>query len=221
MIVSPGALFHRLLDRRADHLAGRLVPHLRAGASLLDVGSGTGHNARALQLRSGGPCLETDVVDFHVVGPGPILFDGSRLAFPDDVVDVCMLAFVLSYTADPAGLLRDAGRVASRRVLLLQSTCRGPWSRTALHCRSWLQGALAFRLCRALGLIPPAKSWLRPRRLFAREEVEAIIAEAGLTLVGVEAEPGFAAAISRDLFILDRRPATGDHPRDSWDFQSL
>ena len=70
MIRSLHAMFHRRLRRRAERLTRRLVPHLPAGARLLDIGSGTGHNARALRVRTGGSCLEADVVDFHVVGGG-------------------------------------------------------------------------------------------------------------------------------------------------------
>ncbi len=204
MIPTPRALFHRLLSRRAGHLARRLAPHIPPGASVLDVGSGTGHNARALRDRIGGACREADVVDFHVVGAGPVLFVGTHLPFPDDAVDVCLLAFVLNFAEDPEALLRDAGRVASRRVLLLQSTCRGPWARAALRGRGWFQGPFAFRLCRATGLIPPARYPLR-RRLLSREQLEAAVAGAGLILERVEPEPGFAS-ISRDLWVLGHPP---------------
>jgi len=207
MIPSPLVLFHRLLSRRAEHLARRLIPHIPPGASLLDVGSGTGHNARALRVGTGGTCLEADVVDFHVVGAGPILFGGTRLPLADDAVEVCLLAFVLSYPENPVALLREAGRVASGRVLVLQSTCRGRWGRVALRARNWLQGPIAFGACRTLGLIPPARSPLLARRLFSRDQLEAVVAEAGLILERVEPEPG-SGSISRDLLVLDR-PATG------------
>ena len=45
------AAFHRRLRRRSGHLAGRIAPHLPAGATVLDIGSGTGHNAEALRAR--------------------------------------------------------------------------------------------------------------------------------------------------------------------------
>ena len=97
-------------------------------------------------------------MDFHVVGGGPVLFDGARLPFADHVFDSCLLAFVLSYPEDPAALLREAGRVASGRVLVLQSSPRGRAGRIALLLRSWAQGWFAFRLCATLGLIPPARA---------------------------------------------------------------
>jgi SAM-dependent methyltransferase len=198
--------FHRRLQRRARHLAGRIGPHLPTGATLLDIGSGTGHNAQALLAWGARTCTEADVVDFHVVGGGPVLFDGARLPFADRVVDACLLAFVLSYTDDPATLLRDAARVASRRVLVLQSIPRGRAGRVALGLRGWVQGRVAFRLCATLRLIPPTPSPLRQRRLLSRERMVDLANLAGLKLARVVPEPGLLGLVSRDLFVLEGPP---------------
>jgi SAM-dependent methyltransferase len=200
------AAFHRRLRRRAGHLAGRIAPHLPAGATLLDIGSGTGHNAEALRARGARTCAEADVVDFHVVGGGPVLFDGARLPFADRVFDACLLAFVLSYADNPAALLREAGRVASRSVLVLQSSPRGRAGRVALRLRGWAQGRLAFRLCAILGLIPPSHSPLRSRRLLPRERVCGLADEVGLRLAQVVPDPGLLGLVSRDLFVLEGPP---------------
>ena len=200
------AAFHRRLRRRAGHLAGRIAPHLPTGATVLDIGSGTGHNAEALRAQGARTCAEADVVDFHVVGGGPVLFDGARLPFADRVFDACLLAFVLSYTDDPAALLREAGRVASCRVLVLQSSSRGRSGRIALRLRGWIQGRVAFWLCATLRLIPPSPAPLRPRRLLSRERVGDFADEAGLRLARVVPEPGLLGLVSRDLFVLEGSP---------------
>lgn len=195
------SFFHRRLRRRAEHLAGRLAGHLPVGASVLDVGSGTGHNAEAIRNRLGMRCVEADVVDFHVVGPGPVVIGGTTLPFGEGEFDACVIAFVLSFVDDPVAMLREASRVAGGRVLLLQSTCRGGWSRACLWVRGRIQGPMAFEACRRLGLIPPVRSPMnRPRRL-NRDELRQIIARAGLVVEAVEPERGFAS-ISRDLFVL-------------------
>ena len=211
MIPFLSTLFHHLMSRRAGSLARRLSPHLPPGASLLDIGSGTGHNAVALRAATGSPCLEADTVDFHVVGPGPIRFDGVRLPLGDGAVDVCLIAFVLNYAADPVALLREAGRVAARRVILVHSTGSGRWSRAALVGRNWWQGWFAFQLARGLGLIPPVRLPRQPNRFFQRERVEEIIARAGLIPTHFEPEPGFAA-ISRDLWIADSPASAPEAP---------
>ena len=145
-------------------------------------------------------------MDFHVVGDGPVLFDGARLPFADGAFDVCLLAFVLSYTDDPAALLREAERVASRRVLILQSSPRGRAGWVALRLRGWAQGRLAFRLCATLRLIPPSPSPLRRRRLLSRERVGELADEVGLRPARVVPEPGLPGLVSRDLFVLEGPP---------------
>ncbi len=200
------AAFHRRLRRRAGHLAGRIAPHLPTEATVLDIGSGTGHNAEALRARGARTCVELDVVDFHAVGVGPVLFDGARLPFADRVFDACLLAFVLRYPDDPAALLREAGRVASRRVLVLQSSPRGRAGRIVLRLRSWVQGQIAFRLCATLRLIPPSQAPLRARRMLSRERVGELADEAGLKLARVVPEPGLLGLVSRDLFVLEGLP---------------
>jgi SAM-dependent methyltransferase len=200
------AVFHERLRRRARHLAGRIAPHLPTGARLLDIGSGTGHNAEALRALGARTCIEADVVDFHVVGGGPVLFDGARLPFADRVFDACLLAFVLSYANDPAKLLREAGRVASRRVLVFQSSPRGRSGRVALGLRGWVQGPVAFQVCATLRLIPHTPSTLRRRRLLSREQMADLAEEAGLRLERVVPEPGLLGLVSRDLFVLEGPP---------------
>jgi SAM-dependent methyltransferase len=200
------AAFHHRLCRRAGHLAGRIAPYLPTGAMVLDIGSGTGHNAEALRAWGARTCVEADVVDFHVVGVGPVLFDGARLPFADRVFDVCLLAFVLSYPDDPAALLREARRVASRRVLVLQSSPRGRAGRIALRLRSWVQGRVALRLCATLRLIPPSRAPLRSRRMLSRKRVGELADEAGLKLARVVPEPGLLGLVSRDLFVLEGPP---------------
>lgn len=202
------ALFDRALDRRAGRLLARLDPELPPGTTVLDVGSGTGHVARAIRARTGVPCLEADVVDFHTVGPGPILFDGASLPFGDGAVVACLLAFVLNHANDPAALLREAGRVASRRILVFQSTCRGPFARPAYRARAEVQGPLAFAACRGLGLIPPVRWPGRPHHLTDRASLARLAREAGLAVVRIDPERP-RAGISRDLLVLrpgDARP---------------
>jgi ubiquinone/menaquinone biosynthesis C-methylase UbiE len=133
------AAFNRRLRRRAGHLAGRIAPHLPTGATVLDIGSGTGHNAEALRARGARTCVEADVVDFHVVGVGPVVFDGARLPFADRVFDACLLTFVLSYADDPAALLHEAGGSPPGRPGLAVEPS-GAGGRIAL-CWGWVRAA--------------------------------------------------------------------------------
>lgn len=202
MTLSPRRLFDHLLERRGERLAKRLAQYLPRGGRLLDIGSGTGHNAQAFVRAVGGTCLQADVVDFHIVGDGPILFDGSVLPLADGAVDACLIIHVLGYTDDPAAILREAGRVANGRVIVVQTTYRGTLGWVLLRGRGWFQGSAAFKLCRAFGLVPAVKNPMGSRRIFTRPELKTIIDHSGLYVGRLRTESGAVKGVSRDLLIL-------------------
>jgi SAM-dependent methyltransferase len=193
----------RLAGRRAERLAARLAPHLPRSGGALDVGSGTGHNALALRRATGLDVRETDVVDFHAVGPGPILCGDGRLPFADDAFDAAVVCHVLSFSADPAALLEETARVA-RRVVVVQSTCRGRLGRATLAARGFVLARVAFFVARAVRFVPSTPFPMRRRRDFTRREVRAAARAAGLALVAFEADARPAPLGGRDLFVLER-----------------
>lgn len=121
---------------RARRVVERLREHLPPGGSLLDLGAGTGHTG-VLLARQGWAVTLADAPPHpgawgqrliaqpaarhlarqaglrRVLTPGP-------LPFPDAHFDTVLLAFVLHHCPDPPGVLREAARVARRRVLVLE-----------------------------------------------------------------------------------------------------
>lgn len=112
---------------RVARLVKALAPWLDEGASLLDVGGGTGEladdlaHARALR--------DVTVVDVLVRPDAirPVLaYDGEHLPFDDRAFDFVLLADVLHHAAEPAALLREALRVARSAVLVKDHLVLGP-----------------------------------------------------------------------------------------------
>lgn len=196
--------FERLLDRRAERLARFLSPRLPELGTLLDVGSGTGHNARALRSCFGRSIAETDVVDIHTVGPGPVICDGGSLPFCDSAFAGALLLFVLHYVPDPAALLREAARVGSGRVWVLQTSCSNTLGRCLWSARDWCTGRLAFRCARLCGYVSARSCPLRPAEYFTRERLRRIYSDAGLRVTATCRFDGFGAWTSRDLDTLER-----------------
>ena len=101
--------------RRADRWAGFLLPHLRAGMCLLDVGCGPG------SITTG---LAEAVVPGRAVGidPDPARVDrakvtvatarGENLPFADASFDAVFACAVLQHVAEPEVILREVRRVA-------------------------------------------------------------------------------------------------------------
>jgi SAM-dependent methyltransferase len=119
------------LAERIEHamLLELLVPVTR-GASVLDIGCGTGRFAAALDgagLRVTGVDPELAMLSIANQRVPVACADGSRLPFEDGAFDAAVLVSVLQFVPDPVELLVEARRVARRRVVVL-----------ALASRSWL-----------------------------------------------------------------------------------
>lgn len=169
---------------------------------MLDVGSGTGHNALALGAATSLDWVEADVADLHAVGRGPTLFDGVRLPFRDDAFDAAVALFVFQYPRYPERLLREVARVTAGPAIVLQSTYRGPWALARLEMREALTGRLARNLARAVGFIRSGEESLKPRRYYTRRSFHALVERAGMRIAARESEG--RGALSRDLYVIER-----------------
>lgn len=94
----------------------------RAGRRLLDVGCATG--AYCLELaRYGFDCAGVDINDNYVKlawhrGVRAAVMDAERLGFPDKSFDTVLLFEVLEHVGCPEKIIREAGRVARKNVLI-------------------------------------------------------------------------------------------------------
>lgn len=113
---------------RENEIGGRVAPHLRPGWTVLDVGSGTGRMARWLADRSGVRPVLCDVTEFgNRVRELPFIRMEDPLALPadDEAYDAVMLLFVLHHIErweEQERLVREAARVARRRVVIVEDT---------------------------------------------------------------------------------------------------
>lgn len=196
-------LVHMIMRRRARQLTARLLRHIPPDGLLLDVGSGTGHNAEAFRSFSSLKVMEMDVVDLNVVGSSVVLFDGRNIPFATRSIDAATLLFVLHYVDDPAGLLSELQRTSRGRLLVMQSVYQGLAGRATLWIRELLQGRLAFHASVALRVVRAGTCPLKPKRYYTRESLEADFSRAGLKIVGHEAAPWPGLGVSRDLYVLE------------------
>ncbi len=199
-------MFHNILDRiaarRAQRLASLLSPYLPARGSILDLGSGTGHTARAI-AQSGRHIHEADVIHMGRPGTKPALFDGQALPFQDSSIDVVTGVFVLQYAASPAALLLELRRVSRTRIVVLQSVVRSPWRLPLLAATELLFGPLSFLAARALGYVSGSQRALWPRRMLTREQLLGLLEDAGFRIVSVVRVRNEGALLAGDLVVAE------------------
>jgi SAM-dependent methyltransferase len=135
------ALHSRLIfGRRVQALAENIEEMIPVGVStLLDVGCGDGTLAQSIMERRAG--LDATGVEIsarpHTAIPVRE-FDGRILPFADGSHDVVMLVDVLHHAEEPALLVREAGRVAARAVII-KDHLTGAWlSHERLRLMDWV-----------------------------------------------------------------------------------
>ena len=199
---------NRLLDalmlHRAGQLAQRLSPHLPAQGNLLDIGSGTGHNGRVIERKTGLTVTELDVVDMNCVGRAPRIFDGVHIPFMDQSFDAVTLLFVLHYASQPARLLREAMRVSRGPLIVLQSVYTCAWGSALLRMREWGQGRGAYQVVQWAGLLPKGPHPLSPRCYHTHDSLRSLFASANLAAKVQQPSNDGWPGISRELIILER-----------------
>ena len=116
-----------------EHVADYITP----GASVLDIGCGTGYLLDVLDTDFQCEAFGCDVVRPPVTIEHFTLFDGNRLPYADQSVDIAFLVFVLHHAEDPGVLLHEASRVARKSVIVIEDTPRTAlehqWGRMHIH----------------------------------------------------------------------------------------
>ena len=131
-----GSHLGTLMRRRARGKWRRLRPHLpplRPGARVLDLGAGEGYVGDAVAADLGVAVTGADVVRFGAGSRTPDLYDGRTLPYASGQFDATLVVFVLHHSADPAVVLREAARVTSGVVLVLETVWTSRWQ------KGWLE----------------------------------------------------------------------------------
>ncbi len=130
------AMHAPIYEARLRELGARIVPHLRPGDRVLDVGCGGGAIGSALMAKAPEGVVIEGLERFKRGGE-PIkvhAYDGGAMPFDDASYDVVILADVLHHEDDPDYLLAECRRVAKRLLILKDHKLEGiaAWLRVSL-----------------------------------------------------------------------------------------
>ena len=140
------AAMHRpVYESRLRALVQLILPHLREGDRVLDVGCGVGTLGTALMGASGAPKdLVVEGLERHVRGGEPITvhgYEGGRMPFADGAYDVVILADVLHHEDNPDELLSECLRVAGRSLIIKDHQIKGPLAQARVSFIDWAANA--------------------------------------------------------------------------------
>ena len=129
---------HLVASRRIERLAQHLIARLPQNARVLDVGCGDGYLAsQMLTLRKDVQIEGIDVLARKRAAIPVGLYDGSSIPFEDDSYDVVMLVDVVHHAVDPHGLLQEACRVASDKLVLKDHLADALFADQTLRVMDW------------------------------------------------------------------------------------
>lgn len=205
------SLLDRLMQLRAQSKWNRVqpfLPQVRPGGRLLDLGAGEGWVGALAAADRGLALTAADVVRYPSEGPRARtvdLYDGRRLPYPDGAFDATLLVFVLHHASAPREVVREALRVTSGPVLVLETVALTPSQ------KKWLERVDRWvNRLRSGGAIDEEPLDIRPdaewRRLFRDlgAEVDAVRVWGGLHPQALYRLGHGATAASRESAVAER-----------------
>jgi SAM-dependent methyltransferase len=131
--------------RRLSGLERKIVPHLKPGDKVLDVGCGYGALGRTLMDSPLRPA-DVDVRGLERVKRGGEMipveeYDGKTIPYPDRSFDVVIVADVLHHEEDPHRLIAECKRVARRLLIIKDHKVEGPLAQQRISLLDWAANA--------------------------------------------------------------------------------
>ena len=135
-----------IYDARLHVLTELILPYLRDGDRVLDVGCGGGALGARLHSEAAARGLEVPVsgLERFPRGGEPISvtsYDGKRFPFTDQAFDVVIVADVLHHELQPVALLRECVRVSKRHLVIKDHQLSGPLARMRVSLIDWAANA--------------------------------------------------------------------------------
>ncbi len=117
------------LEDRAEKFVRLFEADLPGNCRILDIGGGWGFYHEPLRTR-GHQHVVLDVIKPGLQKCPVVIYDGSRIPFPDRSFDVSLFVTVLHHIPDPEAVIREALRVTRGRVIVVEDLYRhrlGRW----------------------------------------------------------------------------------------------
>lgn len=130
---------------RLKALLRAILPHLKPGDRVIDVGCGNGTLGRAIMDDPACPAnVRVEGLERFARGGEPIpvrQYDGVSFPEPDGSADVVIVADVLHHEEDPVRLLSECRRVSRRLLIIKDHLVQGPLAQQRISLIDWAANA--------------------------------------------------------------------------------
>ncbi len=150
MPLSLKAYLNRKARENARRRMARLVEYFE-GSTLLDLGAAEGWSGEFAAEHASMQVQLLDVVDLNRTQLPHTLYDGHTLPFADNAFDTVTIMLTLHHCTEPTTVLKEAIRVARRRIIITESVYRTAVGKALL---TLLDGG--YNGLRSNGRMPPA-----------------------------------------------------------------
>ena len=145
-LLGKNALFRKLAGLfcryRAKTTVKKIMPFLKKGAQILDVGSGTCEICNELR-KKGFSITPIDIGNFSIVdGISPKIYGGKRMPFRESEYNTALVLTVLHHVTEPEKLLRETKRV-SKRIIITEDIFEGKLQKYLTHIMDCITNAEA------------------------------------------------------------------------------
>lgn len=106
-------------------MADLIVPHLKPGDKVLDVGCGDLKVGEVVSQKTNVKWVGVDTLEYHQSDLEFHNFDGKKLPFEKAQFDVVLVAFVFHHCDDCKPLLSECVRVSRSRIVLFEDVLSG------------------------------------------------------------------------------------------------
>jgi ubiquinone/menaquinone biosynthesis C-methylase UbiE len=119
-------------ETRRDDILRRVIPLLKNGKKIVDIGCGFCRVAEGL-IQKGFSVTPVDVRDISIVPEiTPVVYDGKTLPFKDKEFDYALIVTVLHHVKDQEELLLEVSRI-SQRMVIMEDVYEGGWQKVATY----------------------------------------------------------------------------------------
>jgi SAM-dependent methyltransferase len=139
------AMHAPIYNHRLRVLLDAIIPHIKAGDRVVDVGCGNGTLGAAI---AADPRTPPDVrvcgLERYPRGGEPIEvipYDGQRMPFEDGEIDVVIVADVLHHEPDPDHLADECARIAGRHLIVKDHQVKGLLAQQRISFLDWAANA--------------------------------------------------------------------------------